>query len=1347
MSSSMMKGPGKSFDWDEPTIDQSNPASTLIPTGPYESRGVAELAFSAQYEDPASRSIADNLVYLQTLIFLILEADNRGPAAIKGQFGPPRALWLGAAIGLAYNLRLHHGNAGAGPSGGDHDDSDEKLGRRAWWALVVLDRWNAVSTSSPLHIPDSSVVLLPEDQALLGTAAYHITRLSMILGHLAESLTSSDQAVSTPAGGAYVSRLLRGELERFRESVDSVLGSLNLVHIAYWHVKLLFLRLNDATEPSQLIVPATRIAAILNSVQTPVTPLSYHFAALAILTLVDLLDYGETRMEAERGITLIAEALETRRGISTREDSAGWDRTIKDFIARRTGQTFHSRQESLGDHEHVTAAIGDLYGGSDDEGHDAEDDYGQPQRWQQHTHHNHQNTLQPQQPQQHTARYHRSQTLPVTPPHTPTKTRKAPSHPPRTPPPPPPMDNPTPTSPISGSPTLRVPGSPGATQAFPLNNLDYESNPDAVQQELENLQALRRLSMDVTTVPNDPDLPSFNNFFPSVAPKQRGNDDDAARLFWVPARLHPELAPKAFKNFVESRVEQIREHEGGNLSADGSLQATPSLRRKKSMLSRQIDTEGKAADGYEDGADKLRRARSDSDGEPVLTVSELGEVLGHNEDPADLMRQLSLNKTEKALMGEPSQLEDDQPMFPVPPPGGALRRSTRTALRRAAAEEGKGGEEPEFKLSRVRTEPIPSTIPSISISSEDEGPGWQENNDGRPSSKGRDRAVPVYGDGAKRLISTPPGLSKRPTSPPELTTSERMIRSKSDPETSPPMREPPAREPPPAPAPQQKSPPTIERKELSPRGREAKVAAPNGQSTTPSPSPSPPAPIPPPSVHTTVTAEPAAPKAKRPPLKRGSPGTSSYEPSKEPPTASLPVPPTDGKRKDASNHTAQSSAPTKEVGRKASWGWLSLGSDDKEKDKGKERDRESGGKKVRKARSIEKDRDKEEEKERKREIKRERERERERERAGGDREHARLDLIPKSIEGLKKRESIDSNFRPSMESIDREKDRDKDKEKDKSSKKGGSAEKEKDKDKKESGIFSSIFGGSKKKQEEAKAKSKPASSSLTVPQNHRSKSPPVQTYYYTRFPIHIERAIYRLSHLKLANPRRPLLQQVLLSNFMYAYLAKVQQMQPNGPQAGQGGQQAQQQASQQQQQQYQQQQAHEQYHQQQQHGGAVNGDEGQQMESDEEEYDFDDDGRDDRGYDPQQQGYVSRGHLQDGGDGSNGGYQHHPHQQQDYDGGGYEEYQDDQEYYHQQGGGNGREGHHHAHGNGVGGGYGDKDYEYYDGSEVYEGDGGGGEGGGYDGGAGGMVMGTRYHHQQSGGMNDDRDRDYSDDMW
>ena len=110
--------------------------------------------------------------------------------------------------------------------------------------------------------------------------------------------------------------------------------------------------------------------------------------------------------------------------------------------------------------------------------------------------------------------------------------------------------------------------------------------------------------------------------------------------------------------------------------------------------------------------------------------------------------------------------------------------------------------------------------------------------------------------------------------------------------------------------------------------------------------------------------------------------------------------------------------------------------------------------------------------------------------------------------------------------------------------------------KKESGLFASIFG-SKKKSQEPKEKSK-SNDTPAIPNKSgardRSQSqrngpggwgesgngsmdaaPPLN-FYYTRFPIHVERAIYRLSHIKLANPRRPLLQQVLLSNFMYGYL-------------------------------------------------------------------------------------------------------------------------------------------------------------------------------------------------------------------
>ncbi|KAJ2852622.1 hypothetical protein GGI22_005164, partial [Coemansia erecta] len=69
-----------------------------------------------------------------------------------------------------------------------------------------------------------------------------------------------------------------------------------------------------------------------------------------------------------------------------------------------------------------------------------------------------------------------------------------------------------------------------------------------------------------------------------------------------------------------------------------------------------------------------------------------------------------------------------------------------------------------------------------------------------------------------------------------------------------------------------------------------------------------------------------------------------------------------------------------------------------------------------------------------------------------------------------------------------------------------------------------------------------------------------------RLPIHIERAIYRLASIKLANPRRPLLQQVLLSNMMFWYLELInprsqqQQQQTQQPPSPQQAQQQHQQA-------------------------------------------------------------------------------------------------------------------------------------------------------------------------------------------
>jgi hypothetical protein len=139
--------------------------------------------------------------------------------------------------------------------------------------------------------------------------------------------------------------------------------------------------------------------------------------------------------------------------------------------------------------------------------------------------------------------------------------------------------------------------------------------------------------------------------------------------------------------------------------------------------------------------------------------------------------------------------------------------------------------------------------------------------------------------------------------------------------------------------------------------------------------------------------------------------------------------------------------------------------------------------------------------------------------------------------------------------------REKEKDKDKkglfkwggSEKKGKKEQREKEKD---AGFFGSLFG-SKKKQEESTAPTglghgqsgrDAAVALLGASKSSRGYVPPPSPQptgvnNYSRYPIHVERAIYRLSHIKLANPRRALYEQVLISNLMFWYLGVINKTQ------------------------------------------------------------------------------------------------------------------------------------------------------------------------------------------------------------
>ncbi|KAI8137762.1 hypothetical protein BJV82DRAFT_330604 [Fennellomyces sp. T-0311] len=73
-----------------------------------------------------------------------------------------------------------------------------------------------------------------------------------------------------------------------------------------------------------------------------------------------------------------------------------------------------------------------------------------------------------------------------------------------------------------------------------------------------------------------------------------------------------------------------------------------------------------------------------------------------------------------------------------------------------------------------------------------------------------------------------------------------------------------------------------------------------------------------------------------------------------------------------------------------------------------------------------------------------------------------------------------------------------------------------------------------------------------TPQQDGVNGPTTVTKHYInsyRLPIHIERALYRLSHMKLASQRRPLHQQVVISNFMFWYLSIINPQPMNAQQA------------------------------------------------------------------------------------------------------------------------------------------------------------------------------------------------------
>ncbi|KAK9370000.1 hypothetical protein V1509DRAFT_618224 [Lipomyces kononenkoae] len=342
-------------------------------------RAIHEL--SEAQKDTSRLPLASSLLIIQTMVLLALEADNHGPAALDTSLRS-RSHWLGSAIGLAHSLRLHMtptllSDSVVSPAPDVSDiDSDVRQGRRIYLVICMMDRWHAVSLSVPLQIPDRTIHLVADDRVTLTTVPYHLVRLSLVLGHIVESTAMADDILSGSRHN-YIATVVKGELERVRESIEEVWDAKPELEIAYWHVKLAILRLLQVPEPHVLLGPATRITGFLvprmksaqaslsalpPSSQGWMSPLDHHFLALAVGTLLDLADVPETRDDAWRSLNLILDCLPHTR------EPAKWEDCVRGAIEARKrtvalGASNNGAGSSSGLERLAAIAVGEATGG------------------------------------------------------------------------------------------------------------------------------------------------------------------------------------------------------------------------------------------------------------------------------------------------------------------------------------------------------------------------------------------------------------------------------------------------------------------------------------------------------------------------------------------------------------------------------------------------------------------------------------------------------------------------------------------------------------------------------------------------------------------------------------------------------------------------------------------------------------------------------------------------------------------------------------------------------------------------------------------------------------------------
>ncbi|KAL2162235.1 hypothetical protein VTH06DRAFT_7148 [Thermothelomyces fergusii] len=264
------------------------------------------------------RSAVTDLVRLQSLVMAAISVDLRGPAGAKGQLrAPSKAEIIGRAVGLGYSMGIYRWPVDPDPNSEPDLNSDTNVALRAWWVLVMLDRWHALAMAKPPLIADQAGVARPGLQHIVGEAVYALIRMSYLLA-LALPIAMDPVSDPTTQQGASLGRIASGISHIMNwvfppERTDYVLD------LTYWHIRLVSELLSpDVPERPGNILQATKhLAGLLLAKNDLVSPVTHHFVILAALGLLECRHFPDAHEEASR---LIRDFLECPMAASPLND-------------------------------------------------------------------------------------------------------------------------------------------------------------------------------------------------------------------------------------------------------------------------------------------------------------------------------------------------------------------------------------------------------------------------------------------------------------------------------------------------------------------------------------------------------------------------------------------------------------------------------------------------------------------------------------------------------------------------------------------------------------------------------------------------------------------------------------------------------------------------------------------------------------------------------------------------------------------------------------------------------------------------------------------------------------------